>query len=151
MKVRGTRSVAFQSRERLRCVIVENGSLSLSEAGAGDFDETIVIAQMPCESGPAFAERVAGRLSSLERTRKCADTAVMLVGSDNGALAVESRLAVLGSLSRHVRARGEAATLTLMTSQNADVERLGLAEALLALPSSERVAIKVHFSQPRAA
>lgn len=155
MKVRGVMSGAFSNQKRLRCVIVENGSLSLAEAGAGDFDETIVIAQMQSETPAAFAERVNGRLSSLERLGKSPESAMMLVGNNRDGAASSARQVILGNLSRHIRARSAAGELILMTSPDAPSEDradlLMLADAMLALPSEERVPIKIQFGQPRAA
>jgi hypothetical protein len=148
-------SGAFLEHKRLRCVIVENGSLSLAEAGAGDFDETIVIAQMQGELPEAFSERVTRRLVNFERLRKCAQSAVMLVGTSNDAATVAARRTMLGALARHVRPWGAAAEVVLITSPDAPGEHraglLTLAETMLALPSSERVPIKMQFGQPRAA
>lgn len=155
MKLRRQMSEAFLEQKRLRCVIVENGSSSLAEAGPGDFDETIVIAQLQGEVPAAFAERVEARLTNLERLRKCAESAVMLLGSSHAAAATAARRTLLGSLARHVRARGDAAEVLLITSPDVSSEHraglLALADAMLALPSSERVPIKVQFGEPRAA
>ncbi len=156
MKVRGVMSGEFTNQKRLRCVIAELGSLSLAEASlSAEFDETIVIGQMQGESPAVFAERVKSRLSSLERLRRFAESGVVLVGSGRDASASAARHAVLVSLSRHLRARGAAPELILITGPEAASEHradmLALAEAMLALPSAERVPIKMHFGQPRAA
>jgi len=155
MQVRAVRQVAASSRERVRCVIVENGSLPLDEAGTDGYDETVVIAQMKDELPGAFGERVTSRLASLERAGKTSDAALVLVGSRNDAASSASRRRVMLVLCRYLRAGAANAEVTLMTQRGLASEQhaelLDLAEAMLALPSPLRVLFKLRFGQPRAA
>lgn len=151
MQVPGVQS-GVSSLERLRCVIVENGSLPLAEAGAHGFEETVVIAQMHEELPAAFADRITERLASLERSGKGFESAVLMVSQRRDAAATAARQTVVGRLSRHVRARNAQAELTLLTGRDVACEHradlLGLAETLMALPISERVPLKLRFGQP---
>lgn len=145
----------WTSQERLRCVIVEKGSLPLVEADAAGYDETLVIAQMKEELPGAFAERVRIRLGNLERAGRYCHSAVMLVGTDNDPGVLAARRATLLGLSRYLRASGSSADVTLVTGcELASEDRAGLlelADALLTLPSSLRVPIKLRFGHQRAA
>jgi hypothetical protein len=150
MKVPGANSA-----ERLRCVVVENGSALLVEAGSADFDETIVVAQGEGELPTAFTQRFADRLTMLERAGRHLESVVVLVSSRNDAEARAARRRVIALLSSHARAHGALAELSLMTEHDSDAEHqaelFGLAEAVTALPNAELVPVRVRFGRSSAA
>lgn len=156
MKVHGVRSASLRAAsERLRCVIIESGSLPLAEAGSEGYDETIVIAQMQGELPAEFAARVSERLAVLERVGKDFESKVLLIGNRHDQEASGSRREIIAGLSRRDRARCGTSELTLMIDHDSGADQraelLALAEAAMALPNAELMPIRLRFGHAQAA
>lgn len=152
MKVLAEKSArAVPRAERVRCVVVESGSLLLNEAGSAGFDETIVIAQLYGESPADFAQRFAERLAQLERVGRHLQSAVVLISRSNELEARVARRRIIALFATHARTFGALSELTLMTDRDSGAEHqaelFGLAEAVTALPSAELMPVRVCFSR----
>jgi hypothetical protein len=137
---------------RLRCVVIESGSFPLTQAGAEDFDETLVIAQMRGEPAAVFAQRALARIASIERAGRRFDAATVLTGDgDDAATLAARRLIVLG-LSTHGSANGGMTELLLTARPKASLEvrfgLLGLVEEVLGSSNGPQVPVRLRFGEP---
>lgn len=107
------RKAAVSAPEVIRCVVIESGSLRLTDSDAENFDQTIVIAQMQDEPAAAFAERALERIANVERSgRRCASATLLAGNQHEGAAQAARRRVVLG-LTAHVQPTPGSGKLTL--------------------------------------
>jgi hypothetical protein len=147
--------------ESIRCVVLESGSLPLTDSDAENFDHTIVIAQMQDEPAAAFAERTLERIAGLERTGRRFISATLLAGSRHETAAQTARRRIVLSLAQHLHAAQSthgAARLTLCASRDTAPEHraelLDLAADVMAYPNdtpsgitSEPVGVRLRFDE----
>jgi hypothetical protein len=131
--------------------VIESGSFPLTQAGAEDFDETLVIAQMREESAIVFAQRALARIASVERSGRRFDGATVLTGDCEDATALAARRLIVLGLSMHGRAHGMS-ELLLSARPKASLEvrvgLLGLVEEVLASSNGDQVPIRLRFGEP---
>jgi|SRR6478752_3840824 len=139
--------------ELIRCVVLEAGSLPLTDSDAEGFDQTIVIAQMQGELPALFAQRTLERLASVERSGRRLEAATLLTGDRHDPASSAARRLIAMGLSASARAHGpgHVAKLTLYAppkfcSQQC-AELLGLAEEVTALGQGEHVPVRVRFDE----
>jgi len=98
--------------ESIRCVVLESGSLPLTDSDAENFDHTIVISQMQDEPPAAFAERTLERVAGVERSGQRFAAVTILAGSRHDASAQLARRQIVLGLAAHLLPqRGGALTL----------------------------------------
>lgn len=109
------------SIESIRCVVLETGSLPLTDSDAENFDHTIVIAQMQDESPHAFAERTLERVASAERSGRRFTAVTISAGNHHDGPAQSARRRIVLALAAHLlQARGS--TLTVRAARDTDPE-----------------------------
>ncbi len=91
-----------RTTESIRCVVLESGSLLLTDTDAENFDHTIVIAQMQDEPPAAFAERTLERVAGLERSGRRFEAATILTGNHHDGPAQAARRRIVLSLAAHL-------------------------------------------------
>lgn len=147
--------------ESIRCVVLESGSLPLTDSDAENFDHTIVIAQMQDEPAAAFAERTLERIAAVERSGRRFTSATLSAGKQHEPPEQAARRRVVLSLARHLHAAQVAhgtARLTLRaareTAPEHRAELLDLAADVMAYPNdapsgitSEPIAVRLRFDE----
>lgn len=135
--------------ERVRLLIKEADSAVLTGHDAGEFDQTLVVAQMPGELPAAFASRALHRIAVLERSGRGVSSATILAGrAHNGGVAAARRLIAL-ALAEHVG--GSAGPTALMihaaaaTGDAARRQLLGLVDEVLCSSQGHSVPVKLRF------
>jgi len=147
--------------ESIRCVVLESGSLPLTDSDAENFDHTIVIAQMQDEPAAEFAARTLERVAGLERTGRRFISATLSAGNRHEFAAQATRRRIVMSLAQHLhasRAAHGAAELTLRaareTAPEHRAELLDLAADVMAFgsdtaaeTSGEPVGVRLRFDE----
>jgi len=90
--------------ESIRCVVLELGSLPLTDSDAENFDHTIVIAQMQDEPAAAFADRTLERVASVERSGRRFICATLSAGNRHDLAAQTARRRIVLGLAQHLHA-----------------------------------------------
>lgn len=139
-------------RQRLRCIVVEDGGPGLSHERCDDFDETVAIAQLPGEMPVQFAQRTLAKIANVERSGRHFEALALLTSHrQDGAAQAARRLIVLG-LSNHAQARGASATLLVQAHDDADdAARRQLLELVGEVTESSAhagMAVRLRFGQP---
>jgi hypothetical protein len=150
------RSRPTSSTELLRCVVLENGSRPLTDAGAQSFDQTLVMAQMHGELPALFAQRTLERLASIERSGRRLEAATLLTGDQHDSASNAARRLIAMGLSASAQAHhaGHPVELTLCAARGSSpahrAELLSLAEEVMALSGGEHVPVRVRFDEAKA-
>jgi hypothetical protein len=135
---------------RIRCVVAERGSAGLEQTG-GDFDETIVVAQLQDEPPSSFEQRVLTRVAGIERSGRHCESITMLTGNRHDLASTVARRRMVFGLARHGQARGELAELQLAAQPQAGpasrAELLGLIGEVLASAEGKSPAVRLLFDQ----
>jgi len=121
---------AASSPQRLRLLVVEQGASPMRRDGSDEFDETLVVAQLPTESPSAFAHRILERLALAERAGRHFEAAVLLTGRHHDALASAARRLLVLGLAAHGASHATPCALQLDALPSASAHAR---EALLAL------------------
>jgi hypothetical protein len=119
----------------------ELGSSPLTSRGSDQFDETLVIVQMPGETPAGFAKRAIERIAALERAGRRFDVARLMTGAQCDPESSAARRLV----TQTVASRGGMSELVLDAGIRGDdqvrAELFDLADELLAAPESIRVRV----------
>jgi hypothetical protein len=108
--------------ELIRCVVIESGSLPLTDADAENFDQTLVIAQMQDEPSSAFAERTLERLVGVERSGRRFTSITLQAGNQRDAAAQAARRRIVLALAAHAQATPGFGMFTLRAAREAAPE-----------------------------
>jgi hypothetical protein len=113
MSARGS----LAATEVIRCVVIETGSLRLTDSDAECSDQTIVVAQMQDEAAADFAERVLERITTVERTGRHVRSATVLAGNRHEEAAQAARRRLVLGLATHLQPQRDVTSLTLRASR----------------------------------
>lgn len=142
---------APSSPQRLRLLVVEQGASPMRRDGSDEFDETLVVAQLPAESPTAFAQRILQRLALAERAGRHFEAALLLTGGHHDpATSAARRLLALG-LAAHGTSRANPCALQLealpSAGQQARATLLALVEEVASVTERGAAPVRLRFGQ----
>jgi acetolactate synthase regulatory subunit len=150
-KLSPTQLSASTCPARRRLLVVESGACAFSREGGAQFDETVAIAQLRDEPPAKLAQRVLGRVASVERSRFGFDAATLFIGAAIDREAAAARRLIALAVAAHAanNARLSEMVLVVASPRVTDELRAQLLELVdeLMLNTDQPLSVRVCFAE----